>query len=584
MEVRTIQGNPVKLRYTYMVGAEMSPDRNIYAFNSTISNLLKAVKERVFYVKDADGNFVRPPLPAVRPVFKVDRWEAVSLSDDQCVICKDSFGEGNICVRLPCSHLYHYRCIKEWVEVLAGHGAPGSCPMCTRELDATWDQQRDHGIYRDRLGKIQQQVIERCPKLSPLELEEFPLQYVGKQRTRYMAAVESLGVKGLKRSDAYTSNFTKTERTLKANAVPRNISPRSYRYNAQVGRLLKPAEGVLLDAIAKLLNSKTVMKGLNASQVGAEFQRKWEKMGGDGVAAAIGLDASRFDQHVSVEALQWEHEFYYSICSDPVYRKQLRKWLSWQLLNKGYGNCRDGSLTYEVAGTRCSGDMNTGMGNCLIASCLLIAYCRDRHVDFELANNGDDCVIFLRKRDISKFSRGLSHWFTEMGFNMVVEDPVYQLERVVFCQAQPVFDGYSWTMVRDPRTSIAKDCVSLKPWRNEAEYTAWIKCVGMSGTSLAGGIPILDSFYRSFVRAGGNAKPLSLTDPTLTGGLFWASKGMNRRGFLVSDDARVSFFVAFGITPDEQICLEEEYNSTTPYYQPVEFDPPSLPVKQHTLL
>lgn len=139
-------------------------------------------------------------------------------------------------------------------------------------------------------------------------------------------------------------------------------------------------------------------------------------------------------------------------------------------------------------------------------------------------------------------------------------------------------------MVRDPRTCIAKDCVSLKPWRNEKEYCSWIKCVGMSGTSLAGGIPVLDSFYRSFVRAGGNAKPLSLSDPTLTGGLFWAAKGMNRRGFSISDDARVSFFIAFGLTPDEQICLEEEFNSSTPYYAPVEFDPPSLPVKQHYLL
>nr|QHD64756.1 RdRp [Plasmopara viticola lesion associated tombus-like virus 2]QLL27745.1 putative RdRp [Leveillula taurica associated tombus-like virus 1] len=326
------------------------------------------------------------------------------------------------------------------------------------------------------------------------------------------------------------------------------------------------------------------MKGMNASQVGAEFRRKWERMGGDGVAAAIGLDASRFDQHVSVEALQWEHEFYYSLCSDPSYRKQLRLWLSWQLKNKGFGNCSDGSLKYEVDGTRCSGDMNTGMGNCLIASCLLIAYCRERGVGFELANNGDDCVIFIKKRDINKFSIGLSHWFTEMGFNMVVEAPVFQLERVVFCQAQPVFDGFSWTMVRDPRTCIAKDCVSLKPWRNEKEYTSWIKCVGLSGTSLAGGIPVLDSFYRSFVRAGGDAKPLSLSDPTLTGGLFWAAKGMNRRHFSVSDDARVSFYTAFGITPDEQVCLEEEYNSSTPFYAPVEFDPVTLPVKQHYLL
>nr|QXN75442.1 MAG: RNA-dependent RNA polymerase [Grapevine-associated tombus-like virus 1] len=326
------------------------------------------------------------------------------------------------------------------------------------------------------------------------------------------------------------------------------------------------------------------MKGMNASQVGAEFSRKWEALGGDGVAVAIGLDASRFDQHVSVEALRWEHEFYLSICSDPKYRKQLRRWLGWQLENVGYGNCHDGSLKYKVDGTRCSGDMNTGLGNCLIASCLLIAYCEERGLKFELANNGDDCVVFIHKRNLAKFSAGLSHWFLEMGFNMVVEEPVFELEKVVFCQAQPVFDGASWTMVRDPRTCVAKDCVSLKPWRNEKEYSSWIKCVGLSGTSLAGGIPVLDAFYRSFVRAGGAAKPLSLSDPTIGGGLFIASKGMKRRDLSISDAARYSFWRAFDISPDEQVCIELEYGSVTPYYRTVEMDPLLLPVQAHTLL
>lgn len=171
-----------------------------------------------------------------------------------------------------------------------------------------------------------------------------------------------------------------------------------------------------------------------------------------------------------------------------------------------------------------------------------------------------------------------------MGFNMVVEEPVYELEKVVFCQSQPVFDGASWTMVRDPRSCIAKDCISLKPWVNAKEYESWIKCVGMSGSSLAGGIPVLDPFYRSFVRAGRNAKPLSLKDPTLIGGLFWQAKGMHRRELKITEDARYSFWRAFDITPDEQIAIEDEFNAITPYYQKVRFDWESLPFHEHTLL
>jgi len=228
--------------------------------------------------------------------------------------------------------------------------------------------------------------------------------------------------------------------------------------------------------------------------------------------------------------------------------------------------------------------MNTGLGNCLIACCLLIAYCTEREVPFELANNGDDCVIICHKRHLARFSAGLDLWFREMGFNMVVEEPVYELEKVVFCQSQPVFDGASWTMVRDPRSCIVKDCISLKPWCNAKEYESWIKCVGMSGTSLAGGIPVLDSFYRSFMRAGRDAKPLKLSDPTLIGGLFWQSKGMHRRNLSVSEAARYSFWRAFDITPDEQVAIESEYNATTPFYQEVRKDWEFLPTHEHTLL
>jgi len=327
-----------------------------------------------------------------------------------------------------------------------------------------------------------------------------------------------------------------------------------------------------------------VMKGMNASQIGAQFHRKWEAMGGDGIACAIGLDASRFDQHVSRQALEWEHKFYLGLLRSPSDRKWLRNLLKWQIHNRAFGRCADGWLRYEIEGTRCSGDMNTGLGNCLIACALLIAYCTERRVKFELANNGDDCVIICNKNDLARFSEGLDHWFKEMGFNMVVEEPVYELEKVVFCQSQPVYDGASWTMVRDPRSCIAKDCISLKPWNNAKEYESWIKCVGMSGSSLAGGIPILDPFYRSFVRAGRNAKPLSLKDPTLIGGLFWQSKGMHRRDLAISEDARYSFWRAFDITPDEQMCIEAEYNAITPFYQPVRKDWTTLPTHVHDLL
>jgi len=246
----------------------------------------------------------------------------------------------------------------------------------------------------------------------------------------------------------------------------------------------------------------------------------------------------------------------------------LRKLLSWQLETSAFGRTNEGTVKYDIDGTRLSGVINTGLGNCILASLMCIAYCRERGVGFRLANNGDDCVIFLRKRDLAKFQVGLSGWFRDMGFNMVVEDPVYVLEQVVFCQASPVWDGAAWTMVRDPRTALAKDCVSLKPWRNEKEFQSWIKGVGLSGTALAGGIPVFDTFYRSFVQAGGVARPLSHDDPAIGGGLYWMAKGMHRQNLRITDEARCSFWKAFGITPDMQLELEHKYSTTIPKFAP----------------
>lgn len=580
LEVTRILGSRKRPRYTYMVGGKCAPNREVYAFNSTIVNLLKAVKERVFYVKNAEGEFVSPPKPGVSPAFVFGQREMAHRPDLGCPICIEDYKLLDIGARLPCGHVFHEACIRTWVNA---NRPRVTCPMCRLKLKDDV-LERTGAVYTERLEAIQKRLLSYCDTLRPLERDEFPLQYAGKKRIVYLRAVEALYSRGLKRKDGYTSNFTKTERTIKAGAVPRNISPRSPEYNVEVGVVIKPAEPILLDAITKMLGSKTVMKGMNASQVAGHFKRKWEKMGGDGIAVAIGLDASRFDQHVSVEALRWEHKFYVSLIRDPSLREKIATLLEWQIYNQGYGRCADGTIKYKIQGTRCSGDMNTGLGNCLIATCLLVAYCEAKSIPFEIANNGDDCVVFTRKDYYGRFSDGLDKWFREMGFNMVVEDPVYELEKVVFCQSQPVFDGNSWVMVRDPRTCIAKDCVSLKPWRNEKEYEAWISCVGMSGTALAGGIPVLDPLYRSFLRASRGAKPLTLSDPTLQGGLFWQSKGMNRRNYSISDEARYSFWRAFNINPDEQVMIENEYNSRTPYYEPVRLDWEVLPAHEHTLL
>ena len=80
----------------------------------------------------------------------------------------------------------------------------------------------------------------------------------------------------------------------------------------------------------------------------------------------------KFDMHVSPAALAWEHSIYTSIFPRD---KFLKKLLRWQMNNRGAGYCGDGSLKYSVTGKRFSGDMNTGLGNCLFDVCYDLCIC-----------------------------------------------------------------------------------------------------------------------------------------------------------------------------------------------------------------
>ena len=224
--------------------------------------------------------------------------------------------------------------------------------------------------------------------------------------------------------------YEKTDRTTKKDPVPRIISPRDPKYNIRVGRYLKPLEHKLFKSINDLFGHETIMKGYNALASARLMREKWDNYS---KPVAVGLDASRFDQHVSYDALSWEHDIYVECFPQRKHKSRLMSLLTHQLINRCSGELADGLLEYQVTGTRMSGDMNTSMGNCLLMCSMIYAYLEKRGVSGMLANNGDDCVVFMETRDLPVFMEGLSSWFLEMGFNMAIEAPVYSFEEVEFC-------------------------------------------------------------------------------------------------------------------------------------------------------
>jgi len=183
-------------------------------------------------------------------------------------------------------------------------------------------------------------------------------------------------------------------------------------------------------------------------------------------------------------------------------------------------------------------------------------------VQIELANNGDDCVVFLEEEDEAAFSCGLENWFASKGFRMDVEATVAEFESVEFCQSHPVWNGHEYVMCRSLPTVLIKDSMCLVPANTAREIKSWCAAVGMCGGSLSTGVPVMQSFYRCFRRCGQGSNP----SKGFIQSIYRNSGQFERMGTLSYDvreigaRERFSFWIATGIMPCVQLELEKYYD------------------------
>lgn len=448
-----------------------STEFNVY--QSDLNSLVRAIKERLFYVSDGMGGFVTPPVP-----------------DDT------AFSAG----------------LKEEFEYFKN-------------------------------------VVQYT---APLTKSQFLGAYDGRRRTIYESAYNSLLHTPARAEDAEVKYFVKTEKvnfTKKKNPAPRGISPRSPRYHVLLGPFIKRIEHTVYKLVDDMFGSPTIMKGRNMLERGKVCKGHWDSFN---EPVAIGLDASRFDQHVSVDALEWEHSIYKLFFP---YDKDFHRLLKLQIVNKGKGFAYNGKIRFKKHGSRMSGDMNTALGNCLLMSMIVHSYGRQNLQKFRLMNDGDDCVLFIEKKDISKLSNLKQH-FLQFGFNVITEDPCFEMEKIEFCQSQPVRISEKETVfVRSMPVTLSKDAVSIKPLDNVVLAKRWGKDIGLCGLSLTSGIPIAQEWYEGFISAAGDVDPLA-NDPTQDTGMRRLAKGMNKKYRTPNPTTRFSFWLAFGIEPDKQLVYE----------------------------
>jgi len=420
---------------------------------------------------------------------------------------------------------------------------------------------------RGLLAPARNEVLRHTWFVAPYTDDQFVECYVGRKKAIYGAARDSLRASPVERKDAYLKTFVKAEKlnlTAKPDPDPRVIQPRTPRYNLSIGRYIKACEHMIYKAIDKAWGHRTVMKGLNADKRGRAIASIWASFDDP---AAVGADASRFDQHVSKALLEIEHSVYNSIFRDP----ELKRLLKWQLLNKGFVYAQDGKIKYQVEGSRMSGDMNTSLGNVLLMCLMMRAYANTKNFRIALINDGDDCVLLCERKHVGDLA-DMGTWFQQLGMVMVAEEPVFELEQLEFCQSRPIeiTDGV-YRMVRDPRVVLSKDLITIKPVQGEADYMFYRRAIGQCGLSLAGDVPVMWQFYQAMMRgtterhsAKSNGRKRVFELET---GMQYLALGMNEKCSEPTTAARVSFAKAFGIMPDLQLALEREYSRLDPTWE-----------------
>lgn len=408
--------------------------------------------------------------------------------------------------------------------------------------------------------KRQLRAIARTfPKTKEMSRERFIEHFKGKRKTRYLNALKSLNQNPVRRSDAFVSAFIKAEKTDSSSKKwpdPRVIQARSARYNIELGRFLRPIE----HHVYRLKhNGLQVMgKGLSPPARAELLVQKWNRFN---KPICMAIDASRFDQHVCLEALKLEHWFYTLSNSD----KTFAELLSWQQFNKGYTN---NGVRYSVKGRRMSGDMNTAVGNCLLMYAMCLAGAEQAGITkFELLVDGDDTLIIVEQTDADRFQPFLDT-FESFGHKIKMEGKWKQLEGVQWCQSKFMYIGGKPSFVRSHRKVISTLTAGVRCWGDPSVQKDMMFTVGQALMIDNVGVPILGKYGKILTKwSNKRVKDWASIDE----GWFWDIKERHGLDFIAEyqnplPESRLSFQVATGVSVAEQLFIEEQLESWQPVF------------------
>lgn len=462
---------------------------------------------------------------------------------------------------------FEYRCYTPQVEGVwhpqvhrsCVHNAVRALQVRTLGLNPTPTPEGADLFHRSAL-ELRSVLSSRVEDIEKWTHEQVVASYkVSRMRTRYEEARKSLLVDGLAtHRDARVAAFVKAEKLNNYKVhKPRVIMGRSPRYNLELASYLKPLEHALYPAFRgwgrMYTRTRLIAKGLSPEERASLLRRKMQS---NPNMVAFEVDCKSFESHLTSSMLGDEHGIYRHIMKHP----RLAELLRWQLEFEGV--FRSG-LRYRAKGVRASGDFNTGLGNSLIMTCLVLAVARRLRTRFDMAVDGDNAVVFISARDLPLWLRELPKVFIEMGHEADVGEVVSEVEGISFGQSKPLLVNGRWTMIRNPNKVLSSAFCGHQHYNEMRGGVKVLKSVAYCEAVLNRGVPVLQEFAHamlrrlrsvSFVREGydmGNfeyQRVMSLSD-------CWAHGKREE----ITMSTRLLFERSWGFSVEEQLRLERHF-------------------------
>lgn len=409
--------------------------------------------------------------------------------------------------------------------------------------------------------KALRRLVRRLPKGTLMSRREIVDTYSGPRKLRYEQALKNLDERDLTLRHFHQTVFIKyealdcTDKKKEAHK-PRIICPRTYEASLEIGRVVKPAEHKIYRAVDKLFRGRTIVKGLNSRE---RAEVVWECLDTFKDPVVIPCDASHADSSVDDGHRHLLHWVYRKIFgADPLIDMIENARCGMQTM---YGETTTHRVKVVGRFGLGSGDQDTSLVMNFLMGVLHWTLCDSLGVRCRAVIDGDDTLLVVERQCYALVRERMTSFFFEHGFTMVAEplvDPATHPHMISHCKAFLHWDGTEWNMVRDLRQVLSKDICTIQNLQSAKDFDFYRDAKSRCGLALAGDLPVYGAFYRMLGRG---ARPAKRKTDGFDYRMRTWSRNMCRNDGVVTDESRLSVFLTYGITPEQQIALENHYNT-----------------------